>query len=93
MSCGSPGASPQTCLGAARLGGLDPGGALAVDVPGQAIPQLGRALELTLNNENTLDYVLRGREIPGGWVWERLARSHGGAARSGDKTKTDRTAA
>ena len=52
-----------------------------------------RALELTLNNENALDYVLRGREIPGGWVWERLARSHGGAARSADKTKADRTAA
>ena len=29
-------------------------------------------LELTLNNENTLDYVLSGREIPGGWVWEWL---------------------
>ncbi len=52
-----------------------------------------RALELTLNNENTLDYVLRGREVPGGWVWERLARSHGGAARSADKTKADRTIA
>ncbi|HRY15594.1 MAG: NAD-binding protein [Candidatus Competibacteraceae bacterium] len=33
-------------------------------------------LELTLNNENTLEYVLRGREIPGGWVWEQLARIH-----------------
>ena len=33
-------------------------------------------LELTLNNENTLEYVLRGREIPGGWVWEQLARLH-----------------
>ncbi|HRX71385.1 MAG: NAD-binding protein [Gammaproteobacteria bacterium] len=33
-------------------------------------------LELTLNNENTLEYVLCGREIPGGWVWEQLARLH-----------------
>ncbi|MCP5197809.1 MAG: NAD-binding protein [Gammaproteobacteria bacterium] len=31
-------------------------------------------LELTLSNENTLEYVLCGREIPGGWVWEQLAR-------------------
>jgi len=31
-------------------------------------------LELTLSNENTLEYVLHGRQIPGGWVWERLAR-------------------
>lgn len=34
------------------------------------------ALELTLHNENTLDYVLWGREIPGGWVWEQLAKVH-----------------
>jgi uncharacterized transporter YbjL len=30
-------------------------------------------LALTLSNENTLEYVLQGREIPGGWVWEKLA--------------------
>jgi hypothetical protein len=35
-----------------------------------------RDLALTLSNENTLEYVLQGREIPGGWVWERLARLH-----------------
>jgi voltage-gated potassium channel Kch len=34
------------------------------------------ALELTLHNKNTLDYVLWDREIPGGWVWEQLARLH-----------------
>lgn len=34
------------------------------------------ALDLTLHNENTRDYVLWGREIPGGWVWEHLARLH-----------------
>lgn len=33
-----------------------------------------RNLELTLHNENTLVYVLWDREIPGGWIWERLAR-------------------
>lgn len=35
-------------------------------------------LDLILNNENTLDYVLSGREIPGGWIWERLTggRAH-----------------
>jgi Trk K+ transport system NAD-binding subunit len=35
-----------------------------------------RDLDLTLHNENTLAYVLWGREIPGGWVWERLAGRH-----------------
>ncbi len=34
------------------------------------------ALDLTLHNENTLDYVLWDREIPGGWIWEQLARLH-----------------
>ncbi len=34
------------------------------------------ALELILHNRNTLDYVLWGREIPSGWVWERLAALH-----------------
>jgi len=48
------------------------------------------ALDLTLHNENALDYVLWGREIPGGWVWEQLAKFHarwlgsGNAPRSGD---------
>ncbi len=35
-----------------------------------------RDLALTLSNENTLEYVLQGREIPGGWVWEQLAWLH-----------------
>lgn len=30
------------------------------------------ALELTLRNANALDYVLTGRESPGGWLWQRL---------------------
>ncbi len=42
------------------------------------------ALELTLHNENTLDYVLWDREIPGGWVWEQLARLHARWLGSGD---------
>lgn len=33
-------------------------------------------LTLTLSNENTLAYVLQGREIPGGWVWQQAARLH-----------------
>lgn len=31
------------------------------------------ALALTLENPNTLDYVLTGKDMPGGWVWEKLA--------------------
>jgi Trk K+ transport system NAD-binding subunit len=42
------------------------------------------ALELTLHNENTLDYVLWDREIPGGWAWEQLARLHARWLGSGD---------
>ena len=49
--------------------------------PGDRLLLVGRgaaqsALDLTLHNENTCDYVLWGREIPGGWVWEQLARLH-----------------
>ncbi len=33
-----------------------------------------RELDLTLYNEHALTYVLTGREAPGGWVWEQLAR-------------------
>lgn len=29
---------------------------------------------LTLSNINTRDYVLTGRDIPGGWVWEKIKR-------------------
>jgi Trk K+ transport system NAD-binding subunit len=32
------------------------------------------ALALTLENEHTLNYVLTGAELPGGLIWERLAR-------------------
>ncbi|MCB1927714.1 MAG: potassium channel protein [Rhodocyclaceae bacterium] len=34
-------------------------------------------LSLTVENPNTLDYVLGGRDLPGGWVWQRLSRRHG----------------
>ena len=48
--------------------------------PGDHLLLIGRDgarqdLELTLNNENTLDYVLSGREIPSGWVWGWLTGS------------------
>jgi Trk K+ transport system NAD-binding subunit len=33
-----------------------------------------RAQAATLQNVNVLDYVHVGREVPGGWVWERLIR-------------------
>lgn len=37
-------------------------------------------LEMTFSNEHTLDYVLTGEDIPGGWVWERLSRRSRNAA-------------
>jgi len=38
-----------------------------------------RELELTLSNEHALTYVLTGRDLPGGWLWEKIA---GGEAES-----------
>jgi len=32
-----------------------------------------RDLNLTLANAHTLNYVLTGEDLPGGWVWEKLA--------------------
>ena len=29
---------------------------------------------LIIANEHTLAYILSGEDLPGGWVWERLAR-------------------
>ncbi|PTD95250.1 potassium channel family protein [Pseudothauera lacus] len=45
---------------------------------GDELLLVGRAgarsdLALTLANEHTLAYVLTGTELPGGWIWERLA--------------------
>jgi Trk K+ transport system NAD-binding subunit len=37
-------------------------------------PRAQRDLEFTLSNEHALTYVLTGRDQPGGWVWEKLAR-------------------
>ncbi len=34
------------------------------------------ALEFTLKNENTIEYVLNGQEAPGGWVWEKIGQLH-----------------
>ncbi|MBE2295754.1 MAG: NAD-binding protein [Phycisphaerales bacterium] len=47
--------------------------------------------ELSLNNKNALDYVLHGREIPGGWIWEQLAKHHNAGAHPRDGTNPDRT--
>ena len=47
--------------------------------------------DLTLNNKNALDYVLHGREIPGGWIWERLAKHSDGAMPSRNETNPDHT--
>ncbi len=33
-------------------------------------------LALALENPNTLDYVLTGNDMPGGWIWQRLSRRH-----------------
>ncbi|WP_332671306.1 NAD-binding protein [Aromatoleum sp.] len=37
-------------------------------------PEARSELKLTLSHEHVLAYVLTGREQPGGWVWEKLAR-------------------
>lgn len=47
--------------------------------PGDELLLVGHAsarsdLALTLENTNTLTYVLTGEDLPGGWLWERLAR-------------------
>lgn len=31
-------------------------------------------LALNLANEHTLEYLVTGKELPGGWIWERLSR-------------------
>ncbi len=38
-------------------------------------PHARRAQHNLLQNANVFDYVHRGREIPGGWVWEAMTRS------------------
>lgn len=38
---------------------------------------------LTLANEHTLNYVLTGQDLPGGWIWERLSRVKGQAREPG----------
>ena len=32
------------------------------------------ALRLIIANEHTLNYIVTGEDLPGGWIWERLAR-------------------
>jgi hypothetical protein len=48
-------------------------------------PRARRELALTLANEHTLTYVLTGRDLPGGWVWERLQRGAREAGESAGK--------
>jgi voltage-gated potassium channel Kch len=33
-----------------------------------------RSQQLTLANVNALDYVRTGRDVPGGWIWQKLTR-------------------
>jgi voltage-gated potassium channel len=42
------------------------------------MPDARLALALTLENANTLAYVRTGEDLPGGWLWERLARRRPG---------------
>ncbi len=37
---------------------------------------------LILANEHTLAYILSGKDLPGGWIWERLSRRARAPARS-----------
>jgi Trk K+ transport system NAD-binding subunit len=57
---------------------IDPPADTPIDA-GDEILLVGRrearhALSLTLENEHTLAYVLTGDELPGGLIWERVAR-------------------
>ena len=36
-----------------------------------------RALDSALGNVNVLEYLRTGRDLPGGWIWRRLARGRG----------------
>jgi len=38
-----------------------------------------RSQALTLANANVLDYVRTGRDVPGGWIWQKLTRRGGEA--------------
>jgi hypothetical protein len=38
-------------------------------------PAAGRAQRRILLNVNIRDYAVRGIDVPGGWVWQRLTRS------------------
>ncbi|CAL94146.1 potassium channel protein [Azoarcus olearius] len=44
------------------------------------LPEARNALCLTLAYEHTLNYVLTGKDLPGGWVWERIAAHRNRAA-------------
>jgi len=42
-------------------------------------PRARRAQSLCLVNANVLDYVRTGRDVPGGWIWQKLTRGGGEA--------------
>lgn len=39
-----------------------------------------RAIGLSLSNDHALEYVLTGKDLPGGWFWERLSQQRKGPA-------------
>ena len=49
---------------------LAPGDELLLAGTRDALNDIG----LIIANEHTLAYILSGEDLPGGWVWERLAR-------------------
>ncbi|GAA3510040.1 NAD-binding protein [Georgenia daeguensis] len=53
---------------------LEPGDSLLL----AGLPRARRELESTFVDEATREYVLHDREVPGSWVWRRLARQPDG---------------
>ena len=45
-------------------------------------PRAQRDLALTVENANTLIYVQTGTDLPGGWLWQWLARRRKSAEQS-----------
>lgn len=54
--------------------------------PGDEILLAGKpgsrgSFALTIANEQTLNYVLTGKDLPGGWIWEKLSSTNKAAPR------------
>lgn len=60
--------------------GLDTALRLGDELLFVGLPAARADLALTLENGNTLVYVRTGADLPGGWLWERLARRRPTAA-------------